>query len=146
MGVIGRCMAEIKMEKDEVVCWKHMLDQCLDPYNVRWARYGGRGIQVCDAWLEYHAFRRDMGTRPPGHVLARKDLDGDYTPANCHWLPCGEARRLVKVKTRLTYNGETLPIAAWAERTGLPAGRIRMRLSAYRWPVGQALGMEPRSL
>jgi hypothetical protein len=134
------------MSSGELRCWKHMLDQCMDPYSSRWPRYGGRGIGVCDAWLEYPTFLRDMGPRPEGHVLARKDLDGDYTPANCHWLPCREARRLVKLKMRLTYHGETLPIAEWAERTGLPATRIRSRLSALRWPVGQALGLEPRSV
>lgn len=100
---------------------------------------------MCDAWLDYAAFQRDMGPRPEGHVLAREDLDGDYTPANCHWLPCPEARRLAKLRMRLTYNGETLPISEWAHRTGLPESRIRARLSAYRWPVGQALGLEPRT-
>lgn len=126
--------------------WKRMVDQCTDPYSVRWPRYGGRGVRVCDAWLDYAAFRRDMGPRPEGHVLARRELHGDYTPENCLWLPCAEARRLAKLRMRLTYNGETLPISEWADRTGLPASRIRARLSAYRWPVGQALGLEPRTL
>lgn len=122
-----------------------MIARCVDPYNRRWPSYGGAGVRVCDRWRSFEAFRQDMGRRPEGCVLARRDTTGDFTPQNCFWERREEAARRYQSTTTVTYRGETLLLAEWARRTGLRAATIRNRLLILGWTVGQALGMEPRA-
>ncbi len=74
--------------------WRQMIYRCTDPKHVHWKRYGGRGISVCDRWLNScEAFCEDMGPRPPRHVLDRRDNDGNYEPTNCRWVTHSESVR-----------------------------------------------------
>jgi hypothetical protein len=120
-----------------------MIYRCTDPYHRYWPKYGGVGVRVCAPWLDFVVFRRDMGRRPDGCVLARHDRAGDFTPDNCYWELRETTARRARSSTTLSYKGETLLLSEWSRRTGLPAQRIRMRIEALGWPVGQALGLEP---
>jgi hypothetical protein len=74
--------------------WLSMIARCKYPKDKSYARYGGRGIKVCDRWLVFANFLEDMGERPLGCELHRSDNDGDYEPGNCVWLSRSEHRRL----------------------------------------------------
>jgi hypothetical protein len=65
--------------------WQGMKQRCLNPKHVAYARYGGRGIKIDSRWLRFENFLVDMGVRPEGKTLNRKDNDGDYTKDNCNW-------------------------------------------------------------
>lgn len=73
--------------------WREMLARCNNPNNDRYADYGGRGIKVCAAWLEFRNFFADMGERPPKKTLDRKENGGDYTPKNCRWATAEEQQQ-----------------------------------------------------
>lgn len=66
--------------------WKIMRKRCSDPAHENYKHYGGRGIKVCARWEEFANFLADMGERPEGMELDRKDNDRDYEPGNCRWV------------------------------------------------------------
>lgn len=62
-----------------------MRERCYLPSNISYARYGAKGVTVCERWFEFENFLADMGERPAGHVLSRTDDTGDYEPGNVTW-------------------------------------------------------------
>jgi hypothetical protein len=79
----------------EYKVWQGIIDRCQNPKNISFARYGGRGINVCHQWQESFAqFFADVGKRPGSDFeLDRIDNHGDYEPENVQWLEKHEHMR-----------------------------------------------------
>lgn len=80
-------------QRPEYRSWKAMRSRCLNPNNAAWEHYGGRGITICAEWADFEVFMRDMGPRPEGLTLDRIDVNGNYEPSNCRWLPLPDQSR-----------------------------------------------------
>lgn len=72
--------------------WQGMLNRCRNPSVKRYNCYGGRGITVCDEWSEFAAFQSWALSHGYGDDLSidRIDVDGNYEPLNCRWIPMAQ--------------------------------------------------------
>lgn len=115
--------------------WCGMRKRCNNPHDRLYPYYGGRGIRVCERWSDFATFLADMGPRPsPVHSVERRDNGHGYEPGNCYWATRIEQMRNRRGNLYVTYRGETLCVAAWAERLGIDHNTIRRRIKRGQPP------------
>lgn len=73
--------------------WKNMRQRCMNPRVPHFKYYGGRGIKICKRWDDFAVFVADIGERPPGMTLDRRNNNGHYTPTNVRWITRAEQSR-----------------------------------------------------
>jgi len=97
-------------KRSEYKTWASMIRRCTSSKDKSYPRYGGRGISVCSEWLDFDKFYRDMGARPKGLQIDRKDNDGNYEASNCRWITLtgnirnGSTAKLNPTKVRVIRN------------------------------------------
>jgi len=123
-----------------------MLDRCSKPSQESYRLYGERGVTVCERWREsFENFLGDMGRKPsPSHSIDRIDVEANYEPSNCRWATPKQQGRNKRTNRIINHNGLSLTLVEWAERTGIKATTISMRLDHYGWNVSEALSTKPR--
>ncbi len=131
----------------EYRAWQTMRLRCIEPKHAAYPSYGGRGITVCDSWVDDPAaFLADMGPKPSeAHELDRRDNDKGYTPENCRWVLRSVNDRNRRSNRWLEAFGERRTLIEWSELKGISSDAINKRLEAG-WSLEQALttGVRPK--
>lgn len=126
-------------ESREYRAWCHMKDRCLNPKTKGYEYWGGRGIKVCDTWVNsFMKFFEDMGTCPKGYSLDRIDPNGNYEASNCRWADSNQQSNNTRRNIFLTHEGKTQTIAQWAKEVGILDATLRRRIRVGE-PVEMAL-------
>lgn len=110
-------------------CWHGIKRRCLNPKRSDYQHYGGRGIKVCERWLDFENFKDDMyATWNPGLTIERKDNNGDYCPENCYWATRAIQARNKRNSVFVTLNGETRCFGEWIRVLGLKRYTVNARI------------------
>lgn len=120
--------------------WINMIERCEYPGVHCFARYGGRGIKVCQEWRNsFEKFLEDMGHRPsPDYSVDRIDGDGNYEPGNCRWATRKEQQRNVSRNKIVQIADETMTLAEAVERSSLKYNTVLYRIKRG-WSIERAL-------
>lgn len=125
--------------------WDSMRQRCNNPNAPDYKRYGGRGIQVCERWNEsFQNFLADMGVRPDGLTLDRRDNSKNYEPDNCRWATPTEQQQNKRNCPTVEYEGAMVSIASLATSRGLPIKVLKWRLD-HNWDLHMALAAPVRA-
>lgn len=128
----------------EYYSWSSMLSRCNNPKFIHYPDYGGRGITVCERWHSFENFLSDMGPRPDGTSLERRQVNEGYSPNNCEWATRKRQSNNTRGNTFLEYDGKRQTIAEWAEETGISYNTIIARIHRLKWSAEKALTTPPR--
>jgi len=102
--------------------WKSMKRRCYNHNSTEFINYGGRGISVCDEWLNCFVTFKDWAYScgyDDALTIDRINNSGNYEPSNCRWIMLAEQSRNTRRNVYLEYNGETLTVSEWSRKLGI---------------------------
>tara|TARA_R110000824_G_C15021618_1_gene658444 strand:+ start:213 stop:800 length:588 start_codon:yes stop_codon:yes gene_type:complete len=129
----------------EYASWQLLKDRCHNKNNRTYSYYGGKGISVCDRWINsFENFISDMGMKPSkSHSIERIKGDLDYCPENCKWASKKEQVRNRSNTKKVKYKGVEKPLAEWCEILGLDYNNTNKRI--WRgWDIDSAFNKPKR--
>ena len=120
--------------------WCGIKSRCLNKNYHSFSDYGGRGIKICDKWLNFNGFFEDMGMPLDKHSIDRVDNNGDYCKENCRWATKQEQANNTRTNRYVTHKGETKTIAEWSrvERSVVCQNTLLRRICSG-WDFDNAL-------
>lgn len=149
------CLCKEKITKHNMcktklyIAWDAMKQRCYNKNNKRYKHYGGRGIKICDEWLDkengfINFYNWSMQNEYADNLtIDRIDVNGNYEPDNCRWITNKEQQSNKTNNHFITYNNETHTITEWGKIYNINEGTICSRLQ-NGWNVERALTTPPR--
>lgn len=124
-----------KADSAEYRSWKAMKSRVYNPNHNSYHNYGGRGITICDRWIDsFENFFADMGQKPSlRHSLDRIDNNGNYEPSNCRWADVDTQCNNKSTNRSLSYNGITMNLSQWARKIGITEQAFSKRLRKWEY-------------
>lgn len=122
----------------EYTIWADMIRRCSNSSDEFYMNYGGRGISVCERWKEFVNFLADMGEKPNGYSIERKDRDGNYCPENCIWADAITQANNRSNNVVLEYDGRKQTAKQWSRELNIQYETLRKRIK-NRWSAEKSL-------
>lgn len=129
----GRTKKSIRRASHEYWIWNAMKQRCNNPKNRGYKNYGARGITVCKQWLRFANFLKDMGHKPEGKSLERRDNNKGYSPKNCVWADRKTQNSNRRNNRYIEARGSSRTLTEWSRIAGVSHATIIARLGAG-WP------------
>lgn len=108
-----------------------MINRCYKKYDEFYSDYGGRGIRVCQEWLDgfmnFYNWAMENGYKN-GLSIERKDVNGNYEPSNCTWITMPEQQRNKRNNVHISYNGKDVLLVDLAKEIGVYPSAITQRI------------------
>lgn len=116
--------------------------RCYNPKYPQYHYYGGRGIKMCQEWLDsFDAFKEWALSNGYDESLSidRIDVNGDYEPGNCRWATAKQQSRNKRNNIMIFHDGETKCLAEWCEKYNLNYPTILKRIRQHGWDKEKAI-------
>lgn len=120
--------------------WINLIQRCTNPNNDHFHRYGGRGITICESWLEsFENFYNDMGSPASlRHSIERIENELGYCKENCKWELAKAQSNNRSTNLKITYNNETMTLKQWTEKLNLDYYMVHQRIKKLNWSITRA--------
>jgi len=127
--------------------WANMNSRCYTHSATRFAEYGGRGISVCEAWKDdFSSFR--LWAEAMGYsekmTIERRDVNGNYEPDNCIWIPLPEQSRNTTKTIDIEIDGVSMLQIEWMRKYEISACAFHARRKAGMLPKDIILELRNR--
>lgn len=127
----------------EIYCWLNIKNRCYKIKDKHYEWYGGRGIRMCDRWLEsFNNFIEDMGDRPDNKTsLDRIDSNSNYCKENCRWADQKEQLESKYNNRQIIAWGECKSLLYWIKdcRCKANINVIKYRLWVLGWDTEKSI-------
>lgn len=111
--------------------------RCNNPKCKEYRFYGGRGIKCL--WSSFEDFYRDMGNKPDGMSIDRKDTNGNYCKDNCRWATQIEQCNNTRKNKFVEYKGERLTYSQICRKYNKNIDLFKQRMYRDGWSVERAM-------
>ena len=129
-GALLRRISPSISHKPLYAVWMQMKARCSNHNHKSYKDYGGRGIRVCEEWMDFDSFEAWSMNNGYGEGLSidRIDNNGNYEPNNCRWTNRLVQQNNTRKNRAVTIDGETHNIREWARIAGINSSVISCRL------------------
>lgn len=124
--------------------WLGVKDRCLNKKSHDYKDYGLRGILVCDSWLNFENFYKDMGEKPNGKSLDRIDNSKGYFKENCRWATHEQQANNKRTNAKYELKGKIKTLSEWSKISKIPYHTLKARLNRLGWDINKAISTPVR--
>lgn len=127
--------------------WGGIKSRVLNENDTSFEYYGGRGITICDEWIEFIPFRDWSLTNGYNDELSidRIDVDGNYEPSNCRWISMEKQMSNMTTNNLITYNGKTKTLTEWSHSLGIKRSTLSHRINHQGMSIQEVIRNETSS-